>query len=576
MTSADANWNHFWSRLIISELVRQGVRYFCISPGSRSTPLTVAAAQHPQARSAIFYDERAAAFHALGYARACGKPAALICTSGTAAANYYPAVIEAAQENIPLVILSADRPPELRDSGANQTIDQVKLFGAYVRWFFDLPAPDGQMDPAFVLRTVDRLLAHSDSGPVHLNCMFREPLAPEDIRLPEGYNQSIQRWEESARPWTRYEKGRTILNEETLNAVIRRINQAENGLVLLGRLNPNQDNEAVVQFCERLGWPVFADITSGWRLSKDLPHAIPYYDWLLSAEQPHFDTVVHLGGRYVSKRLMQLLEKNKPQLYYHIDDTGQTIDPVSVVTARLLVAPDQFCRQALPLMADRKPAQATLHLKNRSEKVGRILDETLHETDALNQPLLSRIVSELLPADGALFLASSLPVREMNWFGSAGKNWLPVAANRGASGIDGTVASAAGFAAGLEQTVTLLIGDLALLHDLNSLLILKNNEQPVIVIVENNHGGGIFHFLPIVEYDAVFESFFATPHQLNFEHAAKMFDLPYFTARTPAELRDVYQQTLKTRRSALIEVTTDRSENAKLHKTILQRIKERL
>ena len=576
MSAPNANWNHLWSWLIISELIRQGIDYFCISPGSRSTPLTTAAAQHSRAKTIIIYDERAAAFHALGYARVCGRPAALICTSGTAAANYFPAVIEAAQENIPLIILSADRPPELRDSGANQTIDQVKLYGSYVRWFFDLPAPDKNILPEFVLSTVDKLATHALNGPAHLNCMFRDPLEPVPTHIPDAYKQSVQKWEEKDQPLTRYEVGYAAIEPETLKEIAVRFNKAKNGLVVLGRLTAGQDRRAIVEFTNRLGWPVFADITSGFRLAGNMTTIIPYFDLLLTVEEPRFDMVLHLGGRYVSKRLLQLFAKHKPDVYYHVFESQQTIDPAFTVTNRLRVTGDYFCRQMLPILSQTKTAAQTKILKNKSHVISGILKETLDNNTKLTQPALSRELSRLLPDDSGLFLASSLPVREMNWFARAGKGWIATASNRGASGIDGTVASAAGFATGLKRMVTLLIGDLALLHDLNSLLVLQRNEQPVIVVVENNHGGGIFHFLPIAAYEKVFEPYFATPHQLSFEQAAGMFGLAYFAPKTMIEFREAYRQAVDSKRSVLIEVQNERTENSALYKAILQRLKEAL
>ncbi len=570
------NINVLWSGLIIEELIRHSIDYFCISPGSRSTPLTTAVARHPKARKIIIYDERSAAFHALGYAQATGKPAVLICTSGTAVANYLPAVIEAFQRNLPLIILSADRPPELRDSGANQTIDQVKLFGSYVRWFFDMPSPSAHLSPRFVLSRVDRLVFQAGQmpqGAVHLNCMFREPLAPEGSGVPNTYLDSIREWLQSDRPFTSISnpsaEGKQVLDEK----LKRILEHTQRGLLLIGELKNSVNKSALVEYLQTLDWPVFADITSGLRLGYDWPSFIAHGDLLLAGDTtPRFDTVIHLGGRFVSKRIMRFLQNRPPQVHLHVSPENQWLDSTQTVTHRLSSDIVAFCSALNDLhLASQKTR--TRALRQTSEAIERLLQSTFDEGEEINQPAVSRIIAREIPAGHGLFLANSLSVREMDMFGLRKEKPVFVAANRGASGIDGTISAATGFAVGLQKPVTLLIGDLALMHDLNALGLLQRIGQPVVVVLVNNRGGGIFHWLPIARFEDVFETYFATPHHFSFRPAAEQFDLHYWQPNALKAFRQAYLEALNTGKPALIEIETDRQINAKQYEALLQAVK---
>ncbi|MGA1865063.1 MAG: 2-succinyl-5-enolpyruvyl-6-hydroxy-3-cyclohexene-1-carboxylic-acid synthase, partial [bacterium] len=268
ITNAE-NLNILWSSLIVEELVRNKVTCFCISPGSRSASLTVSAARNVKAKPTVFYDERGAAFYALGYAKATGNPAALICTSGTAVANYYPAIIEASMDRIPLIVLTADRPPELLETGANQAIRQPDIYGEYVRWQFNLPCPDDEIPPSMVLTTIDQLVykaRRSPAGPVHLNCMFREPLAPVSKKINPGYQKKILSWQGSDTPFTTLSKPALTPDKETINRMVEIISSARRGLLVAGRLNTKEEIEAVKRLSVRLKWPVYPDIASGLRI----------------------------------------------------------------------------------------------------------------------------------------------------------------------------------------------------------------------------------------------------------------------------------------------------------------------
>ena len=578
------NINHFWAQLIVEELIRNGINFFCLAPGSRSTPLTTAVARHPKARHVMHFDERGTAFCALGYARATGRPAVWITTSGTAVANGLPAAVEAGTDGVPLLMITADRPPELRETSANQTIDQVKLFGKYARWQFDVPAPTPSIDPAAVLTTVDQAAyrtRRSPAGPVHLNCMFRKPLAPEagehDI---QALAARLEDWSTRPTPYTRYEASAPTVEKGGVRALWDELRTIERGLVVAGRLDAATSPAPIREVAGQLQWPLLADVGSGLRLGSTSA-GIACYDQMLTSEdvaanhEP--EAVLHLGGRFVSKRLLQFLDEARPHPYAVVHHMPFRNDPNHQVTHRLEVDPAAFCRAVLDApLPDRSGSSWLSSWQDTSALAEQHISSFLEGNAGLSEPLTARLLSRHIPADHGLVLANSMPVRHMDRFATTEGPAVPSAANRGASGIDGTLATAAGYARGLQSPVTLLTGDLALLHDLNSLALLRQSPHPVIVVVLNNHGGGIFSFLPIAHHDDVFEPFFGTPHDLSFEQSAAQFDLHYEKADTKETFLSAYQRACARNVSALVEIQTDRAENHALHEQLASELAEAL
>jgi len=570
--------NRLWAYLIVEELLRCGVGFFCVAPGSRSTPLVAALAANEKDRSLIHFDERGTAFAALGYARATGRPAAWITTSGTAVANGLPAVVEAATDGVPMILLTADRPPELRQTGANQTIDQPDIFGDYVRWRFDLPAPDPGIDPAMVLTTVDQAAyraGRAPQGPVHLNLMFREPFLsdPEDEEVLSGPSS----WERSDEPYTRYAATKPAVDEMEIHRLWETLRPVKRGLVIAGRLASRKQGEAVLRLADALGWPLLPDIGSQVRLgAKGL---VAHYDALLAGDsfaRTHApEAVVHIGGRALSKRLEQFLARSRPDPYVVMRENPFRLDPAHRVTHSVEANVPDFCA-AIARAAIEDSATMDLSWtrdwREASEQVDRHLDRIIPEEP--NEPLVARVLSRNIPPDHGLVVASSMPVRALDTYAAADGAPVPVAANRGASGIDGTVATAAGFARGLGRPVTLLIGDLALLHDLNSLAMLR--DVHVIVVVLNNDGGGIFSFLPVATHEEFFEPYFGTPQGVGFGPAAKMFGLGYEHPTTTEEFVEAYGSACARGTSTLIEVKTDRAENVALHRRVLEEVAARV
>ncbi|HJQ30479.1 MAG TPA: 2-succinyl-5-enolpyruvyl-6-hydroxy-3-cyclohexene-1-carboxylic-acid synthase [Rubrobacter sp.] len=572
--------NRLWAYLIVEELLRCGVDFFCVAPGSRSTPLVAALAANEKARSMIHFDERGTAFAALGYARATGRPAAWITTSGTAVANGLPAVVEAATDGVPMILLTADRPPELRQTGANQTIDQPDIFGDYVRWRFDLPAPNPDIDPAMVLTTVDQAAyraGRAPQGPVHLNLMFREPFLPEDedeLPVPSS-------WMKGDEPYTRYAATKPAVEDMEMESLWAALRTARRGLVVAGRLASRKQGEAVLRLAESLGWPFLPDIGSQVRLGADPEDIVAHYDALLSsgsfAEEHTPEAVIHVGGRALAKRLEQFLARSRPDTYVVVRENPFRLDPAHSVTHSVEASVVDFCAALVRAATENPPAVDAFwkgEWRAASEVTEHYLDENFSATKDPNEPLVARTVSRNIPLDHGLVVASSMPVRDLDTYAATEGAPVPVAANRGASGIDGTVATAAGFARGLGRPVTLLIGDLALLHDLNSLAMLR--DLHAVVVVLNNDGGGIFSFLPVADQKAFFEPYFGTPQGLGFEHAAAMFGLGYERPGTMEEFIVSYRAACSRSYSTLIEVKTDREENVALHRRVLEEVAARV
>jgi len=574
------NLNDMWGKLIVEELWRNDIDMFVLSPGSRCTPLTAAVASHSKVKNVKHFDERGAAFFALGYGRATDKPAVLICTSGTAAANYFPAVIEASMDRVPLILLTADRPSELHDCGANQTIDQVNLYGKYTRYHFDLPCPDINVSPEFVLTTVDNAIyqaINSPEGPVHINCRFREPLV--SVNLPKSfksYLSNCQYWLNNEEPYTQHEKSVKVINKKQIEQLAHILNDATNGLLMIGKLKDSTQQEAVSKLAQKLNWPIFADIQSGLRGNKDIENTIQYFDSLLLSEKFQKAknlTVVHIGGMMTSKRTNIFLQQNKLKEYIHIAEHPFRHDPNHKVTVRIETDIDYLCHKLLPLVNPKNNDRLLTQFKKADQKADIIIEKEIFSKTSLSEIAVARLVSKYIKSGHKLFLSNSMPIRDMDMYANPSHALFEVAANRGVSGIDGVMATFGGYVYGSDSGGTLIVGDLAFLHDLNSLALLVNISRSLTVILINNNGGGIFSFLPVSKYGAIFEPFFATPHNLTFKKVVSMFDGDYYQPHSQDEFIKDYLKAQKTNHLSVIEVQTDRRQNLKEHLSLQKKIK---
>ncbi|MCL5985252.1 MAG: 2-succinyl-5-enolpyruvyl-6-hydroxy-3-cyclohexene-1-carboxylic-acid synthase [Actinobacteria bacterium] len=573
------NLNTFWGKLIIEELVRNGIDYFCISPGSRSTPLTASAALNPKAKIIMIYDERSSGYHALGYAKYKSIPAVVITTSGTAVANLYPSVIEAGNSNIPIIILTADRPPELQEVNANQTIDQDKIFGKYTKWFFNLPCPDLNIKPEFILDTINYAIYQSlknPQGPVHINCQFRKPLEPGKINIDHDYTKNIKRWQLSNSPYTCFSSnislGEDFYNDNFITKSLEIINSANKGLISIGALDSTKQAESVLKVVQKLNWPVYADITSHLRLTRCGSNMIRHFDQEILSERFNQkaapDTVLHFGSRITSKRFGQFMDQNRPRNFIVVNENNKRGDPSEGITSYIYSDIALFCEIILRNIEGLKSNDFKEFYDLKNGKIQTIIEKNASESEKISEVFIARYISKKIPDNTSLFLSSSMPIRDMDLYGVSGRKNITVGANRGASGIDGILSTATGYAHGGNYPCTVLIGDQAFIHDLNSLSLFRSLEVPVIVILINNHGGGIFHFLPISNYMEIFEKYFVVPHDFSFKGVCSSFGLEYYFSQDKASFMAYYDKLLEIGKSGVLEVNTDRHYNIWLRKKI--------
>jgi 2-succinyl-5-enolpyruvyl-6-hydroxy-3-cyclohexene-1-carboxylate synthase len=555
--------NETWAYKMIDTFVELGIDHFCCAPGSRSSSLELAIASHPKATHVVHFDERGLCFYAVGFGKAMKKPAVVVATSGTAIGNLMPGVMEACNERVPLILLSADRPPELRDCGANQTCDQVKLFSNFVRWQVDLPCPDHRISDRYLTSTISQALVmatYPPAGPVHINCMFREPLFSNTIEhFPVEYPVTFTHAE--LHP-----------SREAISYWTEALSSRHQGVIIAGSCSTDI-SDAVFALADRLKWPIFADILSSLRTAEGPPSLITHFDPILKLKNGiAADAVIQFGDRFVSKTLSQWLEQQTFEFFLHISDHPMRQDPHHLVTHRVQTCPKIFTRELLfSLPAKREDHWQTVWHR-WDESCQGILNDYFSSQTSLSEPGIVWEIASFLSEDWCLLLGTSMPVRDANQFFLPHSQCGTIFGNRGVSGIDGIIATACGIVKGTDKPILVLIGDLTFLHDLTSLALLAKMEKPVILCVVNNSGGGIFSFLPISKRKEVFEEFIAASHEITFASAASLFNIPYFHPETPAELSDLLLRQKKQPYSCIIELTTDRAENVQIHEHIITSI----
>uniref|UniRef100_A0A0E0K1L6 Mandelate racemase/muconate lactonizing enzyme C-terminal domain-containing protein n=1 Tax=Oryza punctata TaxID=4537 RepID=A0A0E0K1L6_ORYPU len=513
-----SNINLAWASFIVEEFVRVGFTYFCIAPGSRSSPLALSASGHPLTTCISCYDERSLGFHALGYGRGSRKPAIVITSSGTAVSNLLPSVVEASQDFVPLILLTADRPPELHDVGANQAINQVNHFGSFVRHFFSLPPPDDQIYARMVLTTVDSAVHYAmqaPQGPVHINCAFREPLDYGNQDWSIDCLKGLDKWFINREPYTRYlgMKMVSALGDYSCSVmeVLEIVKNAKQGLLLVGAIHTEDDIWATTLLARHLSWPIAADVLSGLRMRKvqksflGLDKSIFFIDHidqiLLSESVKSWktpDVIVQIGSRITSKRVGTYLESCSPSSYILIDAHPCRHDPSHVVTHRIQATIAEFAASLCQCNFQRKTSRWSDILMVLNSAVSQEIMFQVHSECSLTEPYVAHVIGEALYGDATMFLGNSMVIRDLDMFG---KGWIdhstnannamthhfpgflgaPVAGNRGASGIDGLLSTAIGFAIGSNKHVFCVIGDISFLHDTNGLSLLNQRIKHVLV-----------------------------------------------------------------------------------------------
>jgi 2-succinyl-5-enolpyruvyl-6-hydroxy-3-cyclohexene-1-carboxylate synthase len=539
--------------VIVDGWISQGVRHAMIAPGSRSTPLALAIVARTEIHVEVFHDERSAAFAALGVGLATGQPAVLLCTSGTAAAHFHAAVIESSLSHVPLLVVTADRPPELKDVGAPQTIDQTKLYGGAVRWFHDPGVADIAASGSWhsLARQSYASTVGVNSGPVHLNLPFREPLAGKAIELS------------SDQPIRAQILGSIGLSDSEIQQAVALLENRK-GIIIAGR--GCGDASAISELAVSLGWPVLADSRSG---CQGISESVVHFDSLIRCQafvEKHVpEVVLRIGESPSSKVLNQYVTKSRA-FQVHVSAFENTFDADSQVSMHISCDPTTFCRGISRLI---KAASDPNHLSqwvSADQKARAIIaKEFASSKNALSAPQVAFVSRASLSTGDNLFVSSSMPVRDLEWFGGD-CSLLHVFSNRGANGIDGVIASAIGVAIATRQKTLVLLGDVAFLHDSSSLTALADRDVDLKIVVTDNDGGGIFHYLPQAEIvsEQVFEKLFGTPHQTDLVRLAQAHRLATFDCDSVEQL----QKSLSTAGSCVIRVRTDRVSEVAIHQQL--------
>lgn len=565
------NTNLVWTSVLAETLYRLGLTTAIVCPGSRSAPLAIAVANHPQIEAIPVLDERSAAFFALGIARQTHRPVAVICTSGTAGANFYPAVIEARESRIPLLILTADRPPELRDCNAGQAIDQHKLYGSFPNWQTELAIPSVDSSLlAYLRQTVIHAwecTLYPVPGVVHLNLPFREPLAP----IPDSAVQAIAHELDQAAFFTSVIPlvNATPQRLYTVPALEFSASLPERGIIIAGVAQPQLPERycrAVAALSKTLGYPVLAEGLSPLRNYTDLnPHLVASYDIMLRnstlATKLAPEIVIRLGEMPTSKRLRNWLEAIQPRQWV-IDPDGRNLDPLHGKTTHLRTSVEYFATRTIALAKSRPPQSS--HYLNQwcgiEMQIRTAIDTMMQETKPLIEAKAAWLLSKILPAGTPLFISSSMPVRDVEFFWVPGNSRIKPFFNRGANGIDGSLSTALGIAHHQPSSV-MLTGDLALLHDTNGFLLQQHLVGHLTIVLINNNGGGIFEMLPISQFNPPFEQFFATPQTVDFAKLCATYGVEHEYIITWEQLEQRLNPLPKSG-IRVLELATDRKADA--------------
>jgi 2-succinyl-5-enolpyruvyl-6-hydroxy-3-cyclohexene-1-carboxylate synthase len=575
-------------RAFVAELVAAGVADAIVCPGSRSTPLALALRTAAGLRVRVMLDERAAGFFALGLARTSGRPVVLLATSGTAAAEFHPAVIEAELSRVPLVVLTADRPTELRDRGAAQTIDQERLYGRAAKWFVELPLFDG--DPAteaHVRSVAGRAVATAaagPAGPVHLNVPFREPLLPDGALDTAADNGAAH----VTMPFTSAIAGRPVLDEEVVAELAALLGRTPRGLIVAG---PDDDPDlpaALAGLARATGFPLLADPLSGARTGPhDRSHVVSRADQLvrpggwIEAHRP--DLVLRTGALPTSKPILQLLERTRPGLVV-IDGDGGWREP-ALLPGTFVHADATATAHALTarLGSNVRRTSWTRDWLDAERAAVRAMDEWLAALDEPFEGAPFPALAAALPDGATLWAGNSMPVRDLDAWLPSTERAITVRSNRGANGIDGVVSTALGSAAATDVPVALVVGDVSFVHDLNALVAARLHSLSATIVLVNNDGGGIFSFLPQAQLGVPpgsglpehYEELFGTPHATDFAPIVTALGGEHRCV-THADLDAAIRESIGRPGVQVLELRTDRGRNVLLHRGVAAAVQRAL
>jgi 2-succinyl-5-enolpyruvyl-6-hydroxy-3-cyclohexene-1-carboxylate synthase len=574
-----SNRNTALASALVDELARAGVRHSCIAPGSRSAPLALAFWREPNVRVWSHVDERCAGFFALGLAQQTGDPVAILVTSGTAGANLHPAVAEAAEARVPLIVITADRPPELRGRGAGQTIDQLKLYGSSARWFCELGVQEADDEGLLHFRSVGaRAVAESlgrPPGPVHLNVPLREPLAPEAMEGDVAARDRLAlEGRPDRRPLTRVLRASGSADPAAAAAIGELVAQTGRGIVLAGRQRDGELAPAASAFAASAGYPVIAEPTSQLRAGDhDLIAVVAAYDPIFRSlpERLAPELVIRIGDMVTSKAVRLWLSAHRDCRQVVIDPDGAWNEPTKNADLIVRAEPGPLLSSITGAGAQDPEAEWLDAWRGAERAAAGAIDAFLDGLgEELFEPRVHRLLTEAAPPGSTIYVASSMPVRDLeSFFGTAARP-LRFLANRGANGIDGLVSSGLGAAAATAGRTFVLTGDLGLYHDMNGLLAYRRLGVEATIVVLNNGGGGIFDFLPIAKHRDGYEELFGTPTNLDLEQVATLYGLPFKRVNAHSELRAALDS------PGLVDIPLDRARNVELHTTLFSKVTEAL
>lgn len=582
------NRNILWTRIFVDQLAELGVQHACISPGSRSTPLTYILSRNRKIKSFVHFDERSSAFFALGLAKATGKPVMVVTTSGTAVAELYPAIIEAYQQRTPLIICTADRPAELIGTGANQTINQHNIFKNHIRWFRDLGLPSISEVGFHHLQKIAirafRICLFEDRGPVHLNFPFKKPLEPF------SYTDKITKRILQIKP----QKASSHISKSVYSGIERSIQfkkiaskilESERGLILAGPLEYDLKLiRKVKEFSSVLKYPIIADGISQFRLGsgKNDKSVISNFNSILSSdkflEEHNPEIIIQFGKSPTSAYLESFLE-NTDASRYLINEFGDDHDPLRNANGIVKADPIETCELLISSLKEeginRNISDWFNNLIKADEFSEKVKTGIIEKAKFPNEPSVIYEVIKALPSGSNLIIGNSLPVRDMDYFTSKALKKVIIHFNRGASGIDGVTSTALGIAA-KKNAAVLITGDLSFLHDLNSLSSAINYSIPLTIIIINNNGGGIFESLPIANKVKHFDKFFIAPHNLELGDIARSFGINYYLINSKRSLQKQLKNSISKKITTVLEVQTDAGKSVELRTKIFNQVKKRL
>jgi 2-succinyl-5-enolpyruvyl-6-hydroxy-3-cyclohexene-1-carboxylate synthase len=561
------NINVVWSELIVAALMRWGVRTSFVSPGYRNIPMIQALKSASTLTKVVCVDERSAAFQALGCCRAEGRPTLLICTSGTAVANYYPAILEAFEEHLPLMVISADRPFEVIHAGANQVVDQNGILDKFVKKSLSLPTASEEYGPEVVCSHIDLLMRQAlgfPCGPVHLNLPLREPLEPDMGQISSAYYDKVKRtWECEKSRVKRVQESRVSLTVEGRDFVKSVMQSWQRPLLIIGRLDGADACRRVAEWVRQLDWPVYCDVGSSLRSELG-------FDSLLGFEQPATkklldeyapDGILHLGRRLVSKSFDAYIEERASLSYGVVSPADNLQDVSHRADFRLMMPVDEFIGEMTPWLPELKVKDSAA-AQNYARGLQRfIVKVRTRMTELPYSPyLIVGAIENQISQGSILFLGNSSAIRFFDlWMGTAScqARRIKIAMNRGISGIEGLISTAIGLAIGSGERVTAVIGDVSALHDLNAFLQLKSLPRgKVTLIILNDRGGGIFRMMPIAAHPEI-SPYIETPHEFSFDQIASMAGVCYFRASTQKEFDEAYYRINTSGESGVIECPFD-------------------